>query len=615
MKVINHIVALSAALIASIGIASSDAKSDMIDFASGTGVLIDKSHVLTASHVIDDADEISVEFSEGMPRKATVYRKNAEEDWAVLKLDAEFGALPISYASEIQLGEKVYTLGFPSASLLGKSIKYTDGSVSALTGMMDDAKTFQISAPIQPGNSGGPIFDEKGRVVGIVLSCLDPRKFFQHTGGALPQAVNFGLKIQNVVAQTTEISFVKDENRTVTQNHKSTCFIRTRQKISLDKPSVYRKNGVKVSNAKDSKSTNSDNSIFDYSKVSQRYRQLAQYLENVANGRFTTLGGDALDTSSEAGVMALELDIEKANKFLIIEGLSLVLYKMTELTKSTIEGQTLELYSRAKDSLWELKKKNGLVNHKWGEQTFWGLKLGSKVSVVSTNYLDGYGLKCYIYNKLSIDGNWNNLEYRLPDYNNVHEKKIDSYLCGSIDPAKIASRERRLANHEEWPVLIFPCRRKQSFRGNDCFCLITSMDGVLVGIHWKGKGKPHTKELVELFEIKYKIHFKRKFPNDLSNGNVGYYEGEYRLPFNDDRVYKEKGIDKTPYAYEDKDIRIYIRASATWPRGTYRRFEQDVEEEVVVFLGNFEELIKQGKLKVETEKLSKPADIPGSDSL
>ena len=137
------------------------------------------------------------------------------------------------------------------------------------------------------------------------------------------------------------------------------------------------------------------------------------------------------------------------------------------------------------------------------------------------------------------------------------------------------------------------------------------MDGVLVGIHWKGKGKPHTKELVELFEAKYKIHFKRTFPNDLSNGDVGYHEGEYCLPFKNDRVYEEKGIDKTPYAYEDKDVRIYIRATAgecNYPRDCYY-------EEVVVLLGNFEEIIKKGKLKAEVEKLSKPADIPGSDSL
>lgn len=588
MKVVSHIVVLSTALIASAGIASSDAKSDMIDFASGTGMLIDKSHVLTASHVVDDADEIVVEFSDSVPIKATVYRKNAEEDWAVLKLEAECATLPISYASEIQLGDKIYTLGFPSASLLGKSVKYTDGSVSALTGMLEDAKTFQISAPIQPGNSGGPIFDEKGRVVGIVLSCLDPRKFFQHTGGALPQAVNFGLKIQNVVAQTTGISFVKDGNRTVTQNHKSTCFIRTRQKISLDKPSVYRKNGVQVSNDKDSKSGNSDNSVFDYSKVSQRYRQLAQYLENVANGRFTTLGGGALDTSSEDGIIALEAEVEKTNKYLIIEGLSIFLYKATELSKATIDGQTLELYSRAKDSLWELKKKNGLVNHKWGEEAFWGLKLGSKVQV------DDY----YGQYKLSIDGNHGNLEYSIKTLYNVAPSKS----------------ERKLANHEEWPVLIFSCVRKRSFRGSNNFYLITSLDGVLVGIHWQGAmhrlgGMLNSKELVELFESKYKIHFKRKLPKEFSNGfgRTVFFEGEYGF-----LTFKDVGSrDKTPYAYEDKDVRIYIRSVVH----NNKRVSYDDYEEVVVLLNNFEDIIKQGKLKVEKEKLSKPADIPGSDSL
>ena len=594
MKVVSHIIVLSMVLIASAGIASSDAKSDMIDFASGTGMLIDKSHVLTASHVVDDADEIVVEFSDSVPIKATVYRKNAEEDWAVLKLDAECAALPISCASETQLGDKVYTLGFPSASLLGKSIKYTDGSVSALTGMMDDVKTFQISAPIQPGNSGGPIFDEKGRVVGIVLSCLDPRKFFQHTGGALPQAVNFGLKIQNVVAQTTGISFVKDEGRTVAQNHKSTCFIRTRQKISLDKPSVYRQNGVKVSNVQGNKSENSDNSVFDYSKVSQRYRQLAQYLENVANGRYATLGGDTLDTSGEDGIIALETEVEKANKHLIIEGLSLFLYKATELSKATIEGQSLALYSKAKDSLWELKKKNGLVNHKWGEQTFWGLKLGSKIEV--KNKFNG---KRYDYfGRLFIDGKSEGLEYL-----------ADNYKWG-IDPKNPAERECCLAGHDEWPILIFPCQRKQSFRKSYDFCLITSFEGFLVGIHWRGvikygaereKEKVNPKEIVQLFESKYKIHFKRKSLNGIFNGKPGLVDGKYGFSTLRGGRFGSGGIDETPFAYEDKDVRIYIGSS--YP------------EEVVVLLNNFEEIIKQGKLRVETERLSSPANIPGSDSL
>ena len=425
------------------------------------------------------------------------------------------------------------------------------------------------------------------------MSCLDPRKFFQHTGGALPQAVNFGLKIQNVVAQTTGISFVKGENRTVAQNHKSTCFIRTRQKISLDKPSVYRKDRVKVSTAKDSKSANSDDSTFDYSRVSQRYRQLAQYLENIANGRFTTLDGDALDASIEDGIAVLEADIEKANKFLIIEGLSLVLYKMTELTKSTIEGQTLELYSRAKDSLWELKKKNGLVNHKWEEQTFWGLKLGSKIEV-KTKYFKSYdGKKWLDGHELSIDGKSDGLEYE------VYYKWVN--------PRNPAERECCLAGHEEWPILIFPCSRKQLFRKSYEFCLITSFEGILVGIHWHGKiefgaerKKVNPKEIVQLFESKYNIHFKRKLVNGIFNGKPGLVDGKYGF-YTLQKGMGRSGIDETPFAYEDKDVRIYIGSS--YP------------EEVVVLLNNFEEIIKQSKLRVETEKLSKPADISVSDSL
>lgn len=592
MKVFDYIFVISIALIASVGDASIESNSDMIDFASGTGMLIDKSYVLTASHVIDEADEILIEFSDCMPIKATVYQKNAEEDWAVLKLDAECEAQPISYSPEIQLGDKIYTLGFPSASLLGKNIKYTDGSVSALTGMMDDAKTFQISAPIQPGNSGGPIFDDQGRVIGIVLSCLDPGKFFQHTGGALPQAVNFGLKIQNVIAQATGISFTKGEERTVAENHRATCYIRTKQKISLDRPSVYRQRETNASNAEKDKYDGSDNSVFDYSKVSQRYRQLAQYLENVANGHFTTLDGDALDTSSEDGIIALEAEVEKANKYLIIEGLSIFLYKTTELTKATIDGQTLALYSKARDSLWELKKKTGLVNHEWRAQKFWGLKLGSKISVVRKNSIASCGYA------LSIDGYSEYLEYRLPDGGRSDYDR-------SIKPGNMASRERLLANHEELPVLIFPCYRKQSFRGSYKFCLITSMAGDLVGIHWKGDGAPNAKELVELFESKYKIHFTRKFPDYLSDGDYRYHHGAYDFSFKDDRIYNTvNGLDRTPYAYEDQDVRIYIKAARA-----------NSSEEVVVFLGNFEEIIKQGKLKFETERLSKSTDIPGSDSL
>ena len=600
MKNIDHLIAFSVAFLVYTGLASSDSTTDMLDIASGTGLLIDNKYVLTASHVIDDADEILVEFSDDAPIKANVYKKNAEEDWAVLKLDTECNALPVSFAQEIQLGDKVYTLGFPTASLLGKSIKYADGSVSALTGMMNNTNTFQFSAPIQPGNSGGPIFDKDGRVVGIVLSCLDPRKFFQHTGGALPQAVNFGLKIQTVLAQATEISFTKDATRTVTQNHKATCFIRTRQKISLDKPSVYRQSG-KQPNIEKGKTSNA---VFDYSKVSQRYRQLAQYLENVANGIFTTLGGDAIDGSSEAGIVVLETNIENANKYLIIEGLTLVLYKATELSRSTIDSQILELYSHAKDSLWELKKKNGLANPKWNDQTFWGLKLGCKVE---RGYEEKKG-ECY--------GETTPGEYQLlvnGEEISDYAWKDDTWMSYSLtdnswkDALKDAvGKEISLAGREEWPVLIVPCVRMKKFRQKDdemLLDLITSVDGVLIGINWKGEWDssvpttPKPKELVDMFEAKYKIHFHRDIPTQFADG------GKYAFFDKQKDGMGKDGIDRTPYAYEDEEIRIYIRANTSGP------------EEVWILHGRFEEIVKQGKLKAERERLDATVNISGSDSL
>ncbi len=579
MRDIGLAITLSVAFLVCTGLTSPDSTSDVLDVATGTGLLIDNKYVLTASHVIDDADEILVEFSDDAPIKANVYKKNAEEDWAVLKLDAECNALPVSFASKIQLGDKVYTLGFPTASLLGKSIKYADGSVSSLTGMMNNTNMFQFSAPIQPGNSGGPIFDKDGRVVGIVLSCLDPRKFFQHTGGALPQAVNFGLKIQNVLARVAEISFTKDAARTVTQNHKATCFIRTRQKLSLNKPSIYRQSGRQpnVENG------NTGNAVFDYSKVSQRYRQLAQYLENVANGIFTTLGGDAIDTSSEAGIVVLETNIESANKYLIIEGLSLVLYKATELSRSTIDDQILELYSHAKDSLWELKKKNGLANPKWKDQTFWGLKLGCRVERGEKSKKTHGEYQLHVNGKLMPDYSWKDYSWK--------------------------KKEINLAGHEEWPVLIVPCVRMKKFRGEYAkempLDLIMSVDGVLIGLNWKGEWvssimqpTPRPKELVDMFETKYKIHFHREIPTQFVDG--GYYVFVYNKQ--KDGMGKD-GIDRTPYVYEDKDIRIYIRANTSGP------------EEVWILHGRFEEIVKQGKLKAERERLNTTVNISGSESL
>ena len=556
------IITLTVAIIVSASLASSDTTADMIDSASGTGLLIDKNHILTASHVIDDADDILVEFSNDAPIKATVCLKNAEEDWAVLKLDVECEALPVSCATEMQLGDKVYTLGFPSTSLLGRSIKYTDGSVSSLTGMMDNPDTFQFSAPIQPGNSGGPIFDKDGQVVGIVLSCLDPSRFFQKTGGALPQAVNFGLKIQNVISQINGISVAQKEGRTVSQNHNATCSIRTKQKLSINRLSTCKQNGSAQSKVDDG---GIGSTTFDYSKVSQRYRQLAHYLEDISNGLCKALDGEPIDASTVSGVSMLEANVEKANKYLIIEGLSLFLYKATEYPKSTIDDNTLNLYSKAKSAIWDIKKKNGQGNVNWADQTFWGLKLRSKIRLYQDNEED----KRAVY----IDGVKSEVVRLSRDSDEV-------LLCG----------------REDWPVFEITCIGAKQFRWSSEFKLITSVDDILIGIKWASpffiNVKPQPEDLITLFESKYKIHFERNCP---SHSEFIYNKANV--------LNSRKSIDwriKKPYSYEDKDVIIYISS---------------VDEAVLVLDSRYEEIIKKDKIKLEQRRLNAAREIFGSESL
>jgi len=92
-----------------------------------------------------------------------------------------------------------YTLGFPLGKLLGKSAKFSDGTISSLSGLMGTANLFQINTPIQPGNSGGPLFNQHGNVIGIVLASLDA-KFFYENLDTIPQNVNFAIKSDYLIS-------------------------------------------------------------------------------------------------------------------------------------------------------------------------------------------------------------------------------------------------------------------------------------------------------------------------------------------------------------------------------------------------------------------------------
>lgn len=91
------------------------------------------------------------------------------------------------------MGESVFTIGYPTPVLQGASPKFTRGDISSLTGFQDDPRIYQISVPVQPGNSGGPLVDMQGNVKGIVLAVLDAKTAFRITG-AIPQNVNYAIK-------------------------------------------------------------------------------------------------------------------------------------------------------------------------------------------------------------------------------------------------------------------------------------------------------------------------------------------------------------------------------------------------------------------------------------
>lgn len=160
--------------------------------SSGTGFFIDKKgYIATNHHVIDKAKNIQVEINRNS-YNADVVIYDEQNDLAILKINDNtfipLQNLQYNFKSETSdVGTSVFALGFPLTSLLGEEIKYTTGAISSKSGMKGDITTYQISVPIQPGNSGGPLFDNDGNLIGITSSGIN-RKL------NLTENVNYAIK-------------------------------------------------------------------------------------------------------------------------------------------------------------------------------------------------------------------------------------------------------------------------------------------------------------------------------------------------------------------------------------------------------------------------------------
>lgn len=142
--------------------------------ATGTAWPVAVNYAVTSNHVVDEVDAVILYDASGMPLRATVVLRDIDNDIALLRTSDEGilpPALPLSRAPG-RLGSDVFTLGFPRVDILGRTPKLADGIISSVNGYQDNPATYQTSVQIQPGNSGGPLLNMAGEVVGIVASML-----------------------------------------------------------------------------------------------------------------------------------------------------------------------------------------------------------------------------------------------------------------------------------------------------------------------------------------------------------------------------------------------------------------------------------------------------------
>ena len=181
---------------------------------SGSGFALNKGYVVTNYHVVEEANSINIYGIKGdfsTSYAASVVATDKVNDLAILKINDKnftgFGPLPYSIKMQMaEVGDDIFVLGYPLIQTMGNEIKLTNGIINSLTGFEGDVSIYQMSAPIQPGNSGGPMFDRKGNIIGIICA--------GHKG---TDNVGYAIKTSYLknLAESTNLSNIFPTNNTI----------------------------------------------------------------------------------------------------------------------------------------------------------------------------------------------------------------------------------------------------------------------------------------------------------------------------------------------------------------------------------------------------------------
>ena len=189
-----------------------------VTIMGGSGFIVDSGRkVVTNRHVVEGGKEFAIRTGLGEMIKARLIYTSATDDLAVLELDRPLPAdraIPSTNFVKPKVGRNVVVMGYPLWYMLGEgSPSLTNGVVSKRTGLKDDPGTFQVTAKVNKGNSGGPVFDMRGNVVGITVGKLDLKKISDDQG-FLPEDVNFAIhvdRLPKIVGMTAATEESKSE--------------------------------------------------------------------------------------------------------------------------------------------------------------------------------------------------------------------------------------------------------------------------------------------------------------------------------------------------------------------------------------------------------------------